>query len=299
MIQSARWLKEPNAGLAVFLRYGVRVATVGTPPSHYNLDPFSVYQAGEYSRTIHPLATLHRPSWFRNHIRTLLSEKTTSISFTTDCWISPNVTAYMAVTGHYLDQEFRLTPLLLGLTKIEGDHFGSSLAKNFLNVLNQYNLEDNINCITINNVSRNTGNAHEIKIHTMTFSAATHSIGCVAHVLHLVAHEGLKALSNGSIATSEKENEIATPMAIANLVDIPNGFNLRYDSIISHVARLASYLQQSPQSHKKFATTLKLVYDGSNFPSVTILLLHVCTQWNSAYDMLQRALLLKDAYNQF
>ncbi|MBW0529560.1 hypothetical protein O181_069275 [Austropuccinia psidii MF-1] len=205
----------------------------------------------------------------------------------------------MAVTGYYLDQEFRLTPLLLGLTKIEGDHSGSYLAKSFLNVLNQSNLDDCVNCITTNNVSSNARMAHEIKINTITLSEATNSIGCMAHVLHLVVHEGLKALSNGSIATSEKENEIATPMAIANLVDIPNGFNLRYDSIISHVARLASYLRQSPQWHKKFATTLKLVYDGSNCPSVTMLLLHVCTQWNSAYDMLQRALLLKDSYNQF
>ncbi|MBW0461188.1 hypothetical protein O181_000903 [Austropuccinia psidii MF-1] len=158
-----------------------------------------------------------------------------------DCWKSPNVTAYMAVTGHYLDKKIGLTPLLLGPTKIECDHSGSSLAENFLNVLNQYNFEDRINCITTNNVSSNTHMVHEITIH-ITFSTATHSIGCMAHELHLVACEGLKALADGSIETPEQENEIATPMAIANLVDIPNGFNLSYDSIISNVAWLASYL---------------------------------------------------------
>ncbi|MBW0550013.1 hypothetical protein O181_089728 [Austropuccinia psidii MF-1] len=153
-----------------------------------------------------------------------------------DCWTSPNVTAYMEVTGNYLGQEFRLTPLLLGLTKIEGDNSSSSLAKSFPNVLNQYNLEDCINFITTNNASRNTNMAHEIKIHTKMFSETTHSIGLMANLLHLVAHEELKALANGSIATPEKEYEIATPMAIANLVDSPDVFNLRYDPIVSGVA---------------------------------------------------------------
>ncbi|MBW0476688.1 hypothetical protein O181_016403 [Austropuccinia psidii MF-1] len=95
--------------------------------------------------------------------------------------------------------------------------------------------------------SRNTCIAHGIEIQMAMFSADIHSIGCMAHVLHLVSFEGLKALANGSIATTEEENKIATPMVIANLVDPPDGFNMRYYSIISCVAQLSSYLQQSTQ----------------------------------------------------
>ncbi|MBW0523686.1 hypothetical protein O181_063401 [Austropuccinia psidii MF-1] len=152
-----------------------------------------------------------------------------------DCWERPNVTAYMEITGYFIDSKFRLTPLLSGLTEIEGDHSCTSLENTFLNLLHQYDFEDPMTCIKNSNSPRNTHMAHEIENQMANFSEDNHFIGCMAH-------EVLKALANGSISTPEKENELATPMAISNLVDPPDEFNLRYDSIILGVALLESYL---------------------------------------------------------
>ncbi|MBW0556999.1 hypothetical protein O181_096714 [Austropuccinia psidii MF-1] len=44
---------------------------------------------------------------------------------------------------------------------------------------------------------------------------------------------------------------------------------------------------------------VNLVYDGSKPTKESTLLTHVCTIWNSTYKMLQQALNLKDALNQF
>ncbi|MBW0518687.1 hypothetical protein O181_058402 [Austropuccinia psidii MF-1] len=179
----------------------------------------------------------------------------------TDAWTSPNVTAYMAVTGNFLDQDFNLTSILLGLLEIEGPHSGVSLATHFLSILHQYDLEDRITRITANNASRNSSMVNEIASMAETFNASTHAIGCMAYVLHLVARDGIKALSEGVSPTTCEQEEPPGPMAIVNIINPPDGLGLRYDSIISHVAGLTSYLQKSPQCGENFAATVKLIHD--------------------------------------
>ncbi|MBW0580140.1 hypothetical protein O181_119855, partial [Austropuccinia psidii MF-1] len=88
-------------------------------------------------------------------------------------------------------------------------------------------------------------------------------------------------------------------MDLSNLLDTPDGTHLQYDSIISQIAKLGSYLQQSSQRREKFITTVNLVYDGSKPTKASTSLTHVCTRWNSTYEMLQQALNLKDAFNHF
>ncbi|MBW0481558.1 hypothetical protein O181_021273 [Austropuccinia psidii MF-1] len=73
------------------------------------------------------------------------------------------------------------------------------------------------------------------------------------------------------------------------------GKNLTLDKI----SQLASYLRQSPQRREKSIAMVNLVYDDTTSTNATTLLSHVCTRWNLTYDMLKRALSLREAYNQF
>ncbi|MBW0530180.1 hypothetical protein O181_069895 [Austropuccinia psidii MF-1] len=116
----------------------------------------------------------------------------------------------------------------------------------------------------------------------------------MAHTIHLAAHDGLKEL--GNVESDSLDPSISSdPIAIKNLVSPPDGLNLKYDSISTHIGRLASYLHQSPQRHEKFITTVKLVYNNSRPTHATILLSHVPTHWDSTYNMLNQELTLKEA----
>ncbi|MBW0541748.1 hypothetical protein O181_081463 [Austropuccinia psidii MF-1] len=132
-------------------------------------------------------------------------------------------------------------------------------------------------CITTNNASVNTHMAQEISWSVPTFHADTHSIGYMAHIIHLAARDGLSALTN----TNTTATPIGHQMDLSNLLDIPDGTHLQYDSIILQIAKLGSYLQQSSQCREKLITTVNLVYDGSKQTKALTLLTHVFTRWNS------------------
>ncbi|MBW0474854.1 hypothetical protein O181_014569 [Austropuccinia psidii MF-1] len=82
---------------------------------------------------------------------------------------------------------------------------------------------------------------------TPVFDPNQQAIGCMAHTIHLTAHDGLNALGSQPDSISEEPTEVAGPMSISNLVDPPDGLNLNYNSIVSRIAQLASYINQSPQ----------------------------------------------------
>ncbi|MBW0475143.1 hypothetical protein O181_014858 [Austropuccinia psidii MF-1] len=88
--------------------------------------------------------------YHQEHLCKILTTNKYPLSLTADTWTSPNVTAYMAITGHFINANFNLISVLLGFSEIEGDHSGASLAF-FLNIIQRYNISNQIVCITSDN----------------------------------------------------------------------------------------------------------------------------------------------------
>ncbi|MBW0575656.1 hypothetical protein O181_115371 [Austropuccinia psidii MF-1] len=165
--------------------------------------------------------------YFRQeHILKIISPNSGFVSFTTNSWTSPNVTAFMAVTVHFMDSNSNLKSILLGLNEIEGNHSGLSLAHCFIEILHQYETENTIMCITTDNASVNNQMVQEIENISPTFKAETHAIGCMAHIIHLAARNGLNALGHrgsSDIEVKKQSSELIAPMAISNLINPPDG----------------------------------------------------------------------------
>ncbi|MBW0466885.1 hypothetical protein O181_006600 [Austropuccinia psidii MF-1] len=171
-----------------------------------------------------------------------------------------------------------------------------------MKTLKRFKLEQHIMCIMTDNASSNNRMAQKLEETSGSFNAAMQHMGCMAHIIHLATRDGLNALSLDSSSPDNNippDDWINNCMSIKTLVDSPDGMHLRYNTIISQIARLASYLNQSLQKRDKFITTVCLVYNGATPTHVTLLLSHVSTHWNSTYNMLEQALTLKDSYNQF
>ncbi|MBW0550751.1 hypothetical protein O181_090466, partial [Austropuccinia psidii MF-1] len=169
-----------------------------------------------------------------------------------------------------------------------------------MNVLHQYNLDQKNVCITTNNSSVNCQIAQEIEAICPGFCSKANAVWCMAHTIHLAAHDGLKALGNNSgDSITFTDEDSFNPMSISSLVNPTDGLHLEYNSIISKISCLTSYFHHSPQQQDKFVTTVNLVYENHKTGNANTLLSQVPTQWSSTYEMLNQALQLKDACNHF
>ena len=71
----------------------------------------------------------------------------------------------VAVTGHWINLNFRLHEALLSFDELEGAHDGQTIAEAVYSVLDSYNITEKFFCITSDNASNNdTGVEHLIHI---------------------------------------------------------------------------------------------------------------------------------------
>ena len=58
-----------------------------------------------------------------NTIKNDYLAKQLSISFQQDSWTAPNVTAFMAITAHFIDEDFKMQDLMVAVPHFEGEIF--------------------------------------------------------------------------------------------------------------------------------------------------------------------------------
>jgi hypothetical protein len=59
------------------------------------------------------------------------------MSLTFDGWTSAIMTAYIAVTVHYIDEKWQLVSELLSFAELPGSHFGENMATHLFDVLDE------------------------------------------------------------------------------------------------------------------------------------------------------------------
>lgn len=180
-----------------------------------------------------------------------LIEKATALSFTTDIWTSVSMEAYMAVTCHFITQEWELSAFVLETKAFESSHTGVNIAQQ---------LGDAADAFAIPNYKRIAvvhDNASNMKLCTETLSKEPEKWGtvqgvyCSGHTLQLCINEALKL-----------DRSRRTVSAARNLV---GHFK---KSAKATAALKEKQTQQNVVQHK-------LIQD-------------VATRWNSTYEMLNR-----------
>jgi len=68
------------------------------------------------------------------------------VSITFDAWTSESMTAYQAITGHFIDEGWHLNSQLLSLDELEGRHTGENMAFDLLKTIAKYIGVDKVIC---------------------------------------------------------------------------------------------------------------------------------------------------------
>lgn len=74
-------------------------------------------------------------------MREILSS-VSSVCLTIDCWTSRNVETYLAITAHFVTQEFKLLLILLECTSMDSQHTGINFAAEVKQIMDKFGLLD-------------------------------------------------------------------------------------------------------------------------------------------------------------
>ena len=176
-------------------------------------------------------------------------------SLTTDIWTSPANVSFMAVTVHFINNEWQIVSFVLDFVAFPGNHGGKEISKACREILEEYNLKNRILALTTDNATNNDIFIQDLLDKQYLDSIESHQ-RCFAHVLNLSAQMAL-----GEIKTS---------------VD-----NLRI---------LIKAVRVSPKRSQKFKEICAEMGIKHAKP-----VLDVVTRWNSTADMLTRSIQLKKA----
>ena len=166
------------------------------------------------------------------------------VSFTTDCWTSPNTIAFMGVTAHYIDEDWNLKMYTLDFKHLPGTHSGSVLRSTFESILRDFCLENKTLGITLDNASNNDSFIEELSFGSGTSFKSFHHIRCFAHVLNLGVQAALDILKDefaslrrvirkvrSSPQSFLKFKELQNDMPLKPILDVPTRWNSTADML--------------------------------------------------------------------
>ncbi|XP_044140147.1 E3 SUMO-protein ligase ZBED1-like isoform X1 [Bufo gargarizans] len=127
--------------------------------------------------------------------------KASAVCLTTDCWTSRTTTSFMAVTCHYVDENFRLLSCLLDCFSFTERHTAKNLATELNKICEEWGITNKVVVCTSDNTSN--------------IKAAIRNVGwkhlpCFAHTLNLIVWESLKNIQE-------------TVAKVNNIVEYVNG----------------------------------------------------------------------------
>ncbi|KAJ9539052.1 hypothetical protein OSB04_031785 [Centaurea solstitialis] len=195
-----------------------------------------------------------------------LTKTASKISLTTDCWKSSHQKIeYMVITGHFIDQNWRLQKRVLSFVHVPPPRTGLDIVDGIYKCLREWEIEEKIFSISVDNAAYNdrvvnTLKTNFSKVKKLPCGGRLFHVRCCAHILNLLVKDGLSKIHH----------------------------------VIEEVREAVKYINHSEARRQTFSNAAHQlqVHDRK-------LLVDVPTRWNSTYDMLSLALKFKDVFPRY
>ena len=118
-----------------------------------------------------------------------------------------------------------------------GEHSAQNFAELHYNVLSDYGIVGSLSAITADNASTNSAMARAIsRIEHVEFNHKGQLFGCMAHVIHLAAMDGITALGGKDYLHIEDEESAATcVISVHNITTQPDGLDVNLTTVLKRV----------------------------------------------------------------
>ncbi|GJE88702.1 hAT transposon family protein [Phanerochaete sordida] len=247
------------------------------------------------------------------------------VSLTFDGWTSKIMTAYLAITAHYITVDWTLRSELLAFSELEGSHSGENMGQELHNAVTTHELENKLGNLTADNVTVNDKAIRVLgtKLRAdddakTAFRASEQRSHCFAHAVHLAEAAFLTALSpkkkskgkdvpiieapaerlDGGTDAEETEEDVQELMKEVQdaLKTLPEGSNEArlLSGLLLKVRGFITKVRRSPQAKAFFKKCC------AQATGEVLELLPFCkTRWGTWHTVLGRTLILQKAITAF
>ena len=108
------------------------------------------------------------------------------VVLTTECWTLLSTMAYMTVTCHFVNKEWKMQAYVLATENLEERHTWENLEKELKRVVAEWELESDRVSVCVHDSAANIVKANQ--------ACEWESVSCFAHTLQLAIQDGFKAV---------------------------------------------------------------------------------------------------------
>lgn len=227
-----------------------------------------------------------------NKLKVLLSKNSSRFSITIDEWRSSNNIDFLAITLHFIDNNFILKSYLIGFKDLSNyESYTSTILYPILNtILKEYNIQKTLISITRDNASAINRTIELLKDKYNTkYNYNIIDIKCTAHILNLVSNSFLD-YTFFTINNTKRFNN-----SITNLVEDNTTIDFSTRKALPSLIR--SFINKFKYNHFLKSNFKKVVKNSKlNTTNIgpEILIKDNSTRWLSTYNMLERVLYFRD-----
>jgi hypothetical protein len=132
-------------------------------------------------------------------VKSVLQTALHLIHFCFDGWTSRSNLSFLGINAQFVDKNFRLRKVLLGLPQLDGRHTGEALAEEVSKVLSFWELDDKIGFFTLDNATNND-TAMEAIGDSFGFDGTERRLRCAPHCINRVVRAMLYGNETKSLA---------------------------------------------------------------------------------------------------
>ena len=236
-----------------------------------------------------------------NSFKGIVTEKLATtqgqIHMSFDMWTSCNQLCLCGIVVHFNDANGKMFNFLLSIPEVLGRHSGANIADTVVDIIHEYNIQSRVGYFVTDNAGNNDTALDAIAAE-LNFNAKHRRLRCMGHILNLVARSILFGQDPDAL---QKEADKAKQ-------NIDEVMLWRRRGPIGKLHNIVKYVFQSPQRLQRFhdiqmlddvEVSIPAHLQGTSSAKWWNLERDNDTRWNSTYNMIERALQLKEAVERF
>ena len=239
------------------------------------------------------LEAFHRK---RGEVREILHTAKSNIHISFDLWTSGNGLALLAVCAHFVDEHRTIKTVMLALRPVHGSHSGENMAEIVGQVIKDYEIEDRLGYFVLDNADSNDKCVEHLfkQLNNPRLLPEQRRLRCMGHIINLAAQAFL--LGEAPPQVFEAELVIAQQ---SKDVEAKERELWQKKGPLGKLHNIVKFIRRTPQRRQAFAAIQSV--DGFNDKRADKLGVKSdnATRWNSAYDMIHRAIFLRSRITVF